>query len=67
MDALRDMLGNSTPKSVGKLAKQLNLNKYTIWRWRILVLSIIKDSNAATTFSGIIEADVTCSPASPHL
>ena len=30
MEALRDMLGNSVPQSVRKLAKQLGLNKYTI-------------------------------------
>ena len=41
MVALRDMLGSSAPESVRKLAKQLDLNKYTIWRWRMLVFSII--------------------------
>ena len=29
------MLGSSTPQSVRKLAKQLDLNKYTVWRWRM--------------------------------
>ncbi|MCG6113174.1 MAG: hypothetical protein MEQ74_13555 [Paracoccus sp.] len=32
MVALRDMLGSPAPQSVRKLAKQLDLNKYTIWR-----------------------------------
>ncbi|MFD2741475.1 IS1595 family transposase [Sulfitobacter aestuarii] len=59
MEALRDMLGSSPPQSVRKLAKQLDLNKYTIWRWRMLVFSIIGNSSVAATFSGIIEADET--------
>jgi transposase-like protein len=59
MVALRDMLGTSTPQSVRKLARQLGLNKYTVWRWRILVFSIIGSSSSPTSFSGIIEADET--------
>ncbi|WP_169788507.1 IS1595 family transposase [Litoreibacter arenae] len=59
MVALRDMLGTSTPQPVRKLARQLGLNKYTIWRWRMLVFSIIENSNVAASFSGIIEADET--------
>lgn len=59
MVVLRDMLGTSAPKSVRKLAKQLDLNKYTIWRWRMLVFSIIGGSSIAASFSGIIEADET--------
>ncbi|MEP2186858.1 MAG: IS1595 family transposase, partial [Roseibium sp.] len=30
MATLRDMLGSSAPQSVRKLAKQLDLNKYTV-------------------------------------
>ncbi|WP_300051197.1 IS1595 family transposase [Sulfitobacter sp.] len=56
--ALRDMLGTSTPRSVRALARQLGLNKYTVWRWRMLALSIIQHREA-TAFSGIIEADET--------
>ncbi len=59
MESLRDMLGSPAPQSVRKLAKQLNLNKYTIWRWRMLVFSIIWNSSIAASFSGIIEADET--------
>ncbi len=59
MVALRDMLGRPAPQSVRKLAKHLNLNKYTIWRWRMLVFSIIGESSVAANFSGIIEADET--------
>ncbi|WP_299822596.1 IS1595 family transposase [uncultured Jannaschia sp.] len=59
MVALRDMLGSSAPQSVRKLARQLDLNKYTIWRWRMLVFSIIGNSSLSATFSGIIEADET--------
>lgn len=58
MVALRDMLGASDPQSVRKLARELGLNKYTVWRWRILVFSIIKSGTAAN-FSGIVEADET--------
>ncbi|MBK5924156.1 hypothetical protein CCR90_10305 [Rhodovulum sulfidophilum] len=59
MVALRDMLGTSAPKSVRMLAKQLDLKKYTVWRWRMLVFSIIGNSSVAASFSGIIEADAT--------
>lgn len=59
MEALRDMLDNPAPQSVRKLAKQLDLNKYTIWRWRMLVFSIIANASAVPSFSGIIEADET--------
>jgi hypothetical protein len=59
MEPLRDMLGSSAPQSVRKLAKHLDRNKYTVWRWQMLVFSIIVDSSVATTFSGIIEADDT--------
>lgn len=55
---LRDMLGTPAPQSVRKLAEQLGLNKYTVWRWRMLVFSII-DFSEKTAFSGIIEADET--------
>jgi len=54
------MLGSSAPQSVRKFAKQLDLNKYTIWRWRMLVFSIIGNTSVAVSFSGIIEADETC-------
>ena len=58
MVALRDMLGTSAPRSVRKLARRLGLNKYTVWRWRMLVFSII-DGNSAVSLSGIVEADET--------
>jgi len=54
--ALRDMLGTTAPQSVRKLAGDLGLNKHTVWRWRMLVFSIIDNT---TTFSGIVEADET--------
>lgn len=58
MAVLRDMLDTSTPLSVRKLAHWLGLNKYTVWRWRMLMFSIIRSSQAVS-FSGIIEADET--------
>jgi len=59
MEAVRDMLGSSARQSMRKLAKHLDLNKYTMWRWRMLVFSIIGNSSVAASFSGIIEADET--------
>lgn len=59
MVLLRDMLGTSAPRSVRKLAKQLDVNKYMVWRWRMLVFSIIGNNSVAASFSGIIEADET--------
>ena len=59
MEALRDMLVASAPQSVRKLAKQLDLDKDTIWRWEMLVFSIIGNSSVAASFSGIIEANET--------
>ncbi|MCV2870671.1 IS1595 family transposase, partial [Defluviimonas sp. WL0002] len=56
--ALRDMLGTAAPQSVRKLARRLGLNKYTLWRWRMLVFSII-GSGSTVSFSGIVEADET--------
>lgn len=58
MVALRDMLGAPAPQSVRKLALQLGLNKYTVWRWRMLVFSII-GSSEGVSFSGVVEADET--------
>jgi transposase-like protein len=58
MVVLRDMLGTSVPLSVRNLARRLGLNKYTVWRWRMLVFSII-GTGGATSFSGIVEADET--------
>ncbi|MFG6604726.1 MULTISPECIES: hypothetical protein [unclassified Sulfitobacter] len=52
------ILGTSAPLSVRKLARRLGLNKYTVWRWRMLMFSIIRGSQAVS-FSGIIEADET--------
>lgn len=45
----RDMLGTSVPLSVRNLARRLGLNKYTVWRWRMLVFSII-GTGGATSF-----------------
>ena len=56
--ALRDMLGDAAPQSVRKLGRQLGLNKYTVWRWRMLVFSVI-GSSSTVSFSGIVEADET--------
>lgn len=54
--ALYDMLSTAPPQSERKLARELGLNKHTVWRWRMLVLSIIAEK-PTTVFSGILEAD----------
>ena len=43
---------------IRNLARQLGLNKYTVWRRRMLVFSII-GIGGATRFSGVVEADET--------
>ncbi len=58
MAVLHDMLDAPRPQSVRKLATQLGVDKYTIWRWRILALSIVGNCSVAK-FSGIVEADET--------
>jgi transposase-like protein len=46
MVVLWDMLSTSVPQSVRALAHQLRLNKYTVWRWRMLVFSSIGSGTA---------------------
>lgn len=58
MVALQDMLGDSAPQSVRRLARRLGLHKHTIWRWRMLVFRVIRNGEAAR-FAGIVEADET--------
>jgi len=57
MVALRDMLGTSAPLSVRRLARCPGLDKHTVWRWRMLLFSIIGSNSMGASFSGIIEAD----------
>lgn len=58
MVVLQNMLGARRPQSIRRLARRLGLNKHTVWRWRMLVFSII-GNGSVNTFSGIIEADET--------
>ncbi|AUR03498.1 hypothetical protein PhaeoP72_01519 [Phaeobacter inhibens] len=37
------MLDSPARQSARRLAKQLDLNKYTVWRWRMLVFRIIEE------------------------
>jgi len=48
MVTLRDMLGLAPPQSGRKLARMLGLQKYTVWRRRMLVF--FSDSNVAARF-----------------
>lgn len=57
-DALTDMLAARQPSSIRVLARRLGLNKYTIWRWRMIAFAGLSGFTDAE-FSGIVEADET--------
>lgn len=52
------MLGARQPSSIRMLARRLGLNKYTIWRWRMIALAGLSGVSD-TGFSEIVEADET--------
>ena len=56
LDLVRDMFANGAPSSIRTVAKRLGLNKHTIWRWRMMIISALKGA-AADAFSGIVEVD----------
>lgn len=58
LEVARDMLGNSAPSSVRSLAERLDINKHTVWRWRMIILAILSGVSD-TSFGGIVEADET--------
>lgn len=58
LEVIRDMLGKRAPSSVRQLADRLQLNKHTIWRWRLIVMESLAGSSS-DHFTGIIEADET--------
>ncbi|SEK26181.1 ISXO2-like transposase domain-containing protein [Roseovarius nanhaiticus] len=58
LEVLRDMMGDAPPSPVRRLANDLDLNKYTIWRWRMIILDGLSGSSSKA-FAGIVEADET--------
>jgi transposase-like protein len=58
LEVARDMLGNKSPSSIRELSRSLDLNKHTIWRWRMIILSALHGVSSET-FKGIVEADET--------
>ena len=58
LEVAKDMLGDRTPSSIRELSRLLGLNKYTIWRWRMIILRMLSGTSA-DAFSGIVEADET--------
>lgn len=54
-DALRDMC-SASPYSCRRLAKELGVNKMTVWRWRHRILNALKGIGA-DVLSGIVEVD----------
>jgi len=54
---LRDMLVSPIPGSVRQLAKELGVNKDTVWRWRQIILHSL--SQNVEPLTGIVEVDET--------
>lgn len=54
---LKDMFSDGPHRSVRRLARQLDVNKDTIWRWRLLILQSL--SQPDQKLSGIVEVDET--------
>ena len=54
---LKDMFSDGPPRSVRRLARQLDVNKDTIWRWRLLIFQSL--SQPEQKLSGIVEVDET--------
>ena len=51
------MFSDGPPRSVRRLARQLDVNKDTIWRWRLLIFQSL--SQPDHKLSGIVEVDET--------
>ncbi|MDD9707983.1 hypothetical protein PVW53_14550 [Seohaeicola sp. SP36] len=52
------MMGDAPPSPVRRLADALGVNKYTIWRWRMIILDGLSGSSSEV-FAGIVEVDET--------
>lgn len=58
LEVVKDMLGDRTPSSIRQLSRLLGRNKYTIWRWRMIILRMLSRASS-DAFSGIVEVDET--------
>lgn len=58
LEVARDMLSRRVPSSVRTLAERLDIDKHTVWRWRMIILEILSGVSD-TSFGGIVEADET--------
>lgn len=58
LEVVKDMLDPRVPSSIRQLSRRLKRNKYTIWRWRMIILDALSGASS-DTFAGIVEADET--------
>lgn len=58
LEVVKDMLGDRPPSSIRQLSRLLGLNKYTVWRWRMIILRALSGASSSA-FAGIFEADET--------
>lgn len=58
LQVLGDMLGKRAPSSVRVLARELGLNKDTVWAWRNLILQAL-NAGVVGKLAGIAEVDET--------
>lgn len=58
LEVVKDMLGDRAPSSIRQLSRLLKLDKYTIWRWRMIILKALSGASS-NAFTGIVEADET--------
>ena len=58
LEVVKDMLGDRPPSSIRQLSRLLGLNKYTVWRWRMIILRALSGASSSA-FDGIVEADET--------
>ena len=58
LEVIKDMLDPRAPSSIRQLAHRLKRDKYTIWRWRMIIFGAFSRTSS-DVFSGIVEADET--------
>ncbi|WP_438271085.1 transposase [Shimia thalassica] len=47
-DVLKDLLGTRSPSSIRVPARRFDLNKYTVWRWRLIELPALSSVSNMT-------------------
>ena len=58
LEVVKDMLDPRAPSSIRQLSRRLKRDKYTIWRWRMIILGAFSGASS-DIFAGIVEADET--------